>query len=231
LVLLLLAAIAGYGVVFFVLLQIAPARAHLYATAIVTLALAVYWLALDHGLHAANRYYMRTVLFTAMPPLGALAAIYALRADGRPEPLEIFPARVMQVLTGRVAVRAIAGVFLLVMLVHVVETAKFVTQWTKYKTAVLALATSTVSDPVLGDPHLISSARIGPELSRLSWYSTTPYLSVILAGFAPTRLVVSPRTANYFWLSCEMATANLKADRVVPAASRELVRIYSCLHR
>jgi hypothetical protein len=231
LVLLLITAIAGYGIVFFVFFQITPARANLYAAAVVALALTVYWLSLDHGLHAANRYYMRTVLFAAMPLLGALAAIFALRADGRPAPLEIVPARITRVLTGRVAVRALAGVFLVVMLVHVVETAKFVTYWTKYKTAVLALATSAASDPALGDPHLISSARIGPELSRLSWYSTTPYLSVIIAGFAPTRLVVSPRTSNYFWLSCKMATANLKADRVVPAASRELVRIYSCLHR
>ena len=228
LLLLLLATIAGYSVFFFVLLKITPARAHLYAAAIVALALAVYWLALDHGVHAANRYYMRTVLFTAMPLLGALAAMYALRADGRQE---MFSAHIMQFLTSHVAVRAISGVFLLVMLVHVVETAKFVTQWTKYKAAVLALATGTASDPALGNPHLVSSARIAPKLNRLSWYSTTPYLSVILAGFVPTRLVVSPRTANYFWLSCEMATANLEADRVVPATSRDLVRIYSCLHR
>lgn len=231
LVLLLLTTIVGYGIIFFIFFKIAPTRAHIYAAVIVAPALAAYWLSLDHGLHADNRYYMRTVLVAVTPVLGALAGIYALRADGRPEPLEIFPARVMQVLTGRVAVRAIAGVFLLVMLVHVVETAKFVTQWTKYKAAVLALATSTASDPALGDPHLVSSARIAPELNRLSWFSTTPYLSVILAGFAPTRLVVSPRTDNYFWLSCEMTRANLKADRVVPAASRELVRVYSCLHR
>ncbi len=231
LLLLLLAAIVGYGVSLFVFLQISPTRAHLYAAAIIALALAAYWLLLDHGLHAANRYYMRTVLFAAMPLLGTLAAIYALRADGRPAPQKYSRRTFTQVLTGRVAVRAIAGIFLLVMLVHVVETAKFVTEWTKYKAAVLALATSTASDPALGDPHFISSARIGPELNRLSWFSTTPYLSVILAGFVPGRLVVSPRTANYFWLSCETATANLKADRVVPVASRELVRIYSCLHR
>ena len=86
LLLLLLAAIAGYSVVFFVLLKITPARAHLYAAAIVAVALAVYWiLALDHGLHAADRYYMRTVLFIAMPLLGALAAMHAFRADGRQE--------------------------------------------------------------------------------------------------------------------------------------------------
>ncbi len=230
LVLLLLATIVGYGVILLALMQITPARAHLYAVAVVALALAVYWLSLDHGLHAANRYYMRTVLVAVTPVLGAMAAIHALRAEGHTASLTIF-LRITQVLTRRVAVRAIAGVFLLVMLVHVVETAKFVTQWAKYKSAILALATSTASDPMLGDPRFVSSARIGSELNRLSWFSTTPYLSVILARFAPTRLVVSPRAANYFWLSCETATANFKADRIVPAASRELIRIYSCLHR
>jgi hypothetical protein len=231
LVLLLLAAIIGYGVIFFIFFRIAPTRAHFYAAAIVALALAVYWLSLDHGLHAANRYYIRTILVAVTPLLGALAAIYAVHADGESPLLEIVPTRITRVLTSRAMVHAIAGAFLLVMLVHVVETAKFVTQWTKYKAAVLALATSTASDPALGNPHLVSSARIAPELNRLSWYSTTPYLSVIIAGFMPTQLVVSPRLGNYFWLSCEIATANLKADRVVPAASRELVRIYSCLHR
>ena len=116
------------------------------------------------------------------------------------------------------------------MLVHAVETAKFVSAWTKYKAAVLALATGSASDPALGDPHFVSSKRIGPDLNRLSWSSTTQYLSVILANFAPARLVVDP-AANYFWLSCETATANLKADRAVPAEGRRLVRMHACLHR
>ena len=117
------------------------------------------------------------------------------------------------------------------MLVHAVETAKFVMAWTNYKAAVAALATGTASDPSLGDPQFVSSDRIGADRNRLSWFSTTPYLSVIVAKFAPTRLVVDPRANNYFWLSCATATANLKADRAVPAESRRLVRINACLHR
>ena len=136
----------------------------------------------------------------------------------------------MEALTSRMTARAIAGAFLLVMLVHAVETAKFVTVWAKYKAAVAALATGAASDPALGDPHFVSSDRIGSDLNRLSWFSTTPFLSVIVAKFAPARLVVDP-AANYFWLSCETATANLKADRAVPAESRRLVRIHACLHR
>ncbi|HLA21285.1 MAG TPA: hypothetical protein VJZ74_07485, partial [Pseudolabrys sp.] len=107
---------------------------------------------------------------------------------------------------------------------------KFVAAWTNYKAAVLALAMGAASDPALGDPHFVSSDRIGAELNRLSWFSTTPYLSVLVAKFAPTRLAVDPK-GNYFWLSCETATANSKADRAVPAESRALVRTYSCLHR
>jgi hypothetical protein len=32
-------------------------------------------------------------------------------------------------------------------------------------------------------------------------------------------------------LSCATATANEQASRVVPAETRDLIRIYSCLHR
>jgi hypothetical protein len=77
--------------------------------------------------------------------------------------------------------------------------------------------------------RFVSSDRAGAD--RLSWNSTTPYLSVLLApGFAPSRLVVNPR-ANYFWLSCAVASANQQAERAVPAASHALVRRLACLHR
>jgi len=55
-------------------------------------------------------------------------------------------------------------------------------------------------------------------------------LSVIVANFMPNRFVIDP-TGNYFWLSCASATANAKAARAVPAETRDLVRVYSCLHR
>ncbi len=230
-VLLLFATIAGYSLALLILVRITPAKAHVYAAAIVGLALAAYWLRLDHALHATDRYYLRTLLVIATPGLGLLAALYALRADARLKmPISIVT-RVMGALTGGLSARAIAGAFALVMLVHAVETEKFVTAWTKYKAAVTALATGTASDRSLGDARFVSSARIDADLNRLSWFSTTPYLSVILAKFAPTRLVVDPRAANYFWLSCETATANLSADRAVPVESRRLVRVHACLHR
>src|SRR5258708_26344917 len=80
LVLLLLGALAGYGIAFLVLRRRTPAKAHVYAASIVSVALTVYWLWFYHALHAENRYYLRTVLLIAIPVLGALAAAYALGA-------------------------------------------------------------------------------------------------------------------------------------------------------
>jgi hypothetical protein len=234
LVLLLLSALVGYGITFLALRRYTPEKAHVYAALIVAVALATYWMWFDHALHAENRYYLRTVLLIATPVLGALAAAYALNADDRltfPAP---FLPRLMLALAGITTARAIAGAVLLVMLVHAVETAKFVAAWTDYEAAVRALAMGAASDPALGDVRFVSSDRIGANLNRLSWFSTTPFLSVLVAPrFAPSRLVVDQRDpkSNYFWVSCETATANLKADSVVPAESRWLVRVYSCLHR
>jgi hypothetical protein len=72
----------------------------------------------------------------------------------------------------------LAATFVLLTLVHAVETAKFVTAWRHYRAAVAALAIGDESDPALGDPRFVSSDRIAPDLSPLSWFSTTPYLSV-----------------------------------------------------
>jgi hypothetical protein len=84
---------------------------------------------------------------------------------------------------------------------------------------------------VPGGPRFVSSERIGAGLNRLSWSSTTHFLSVLVAPrFAPARLVVDPE-ANYFWRSCATATTNEKANRAIPVESRRLVRTYSCLHR
>jgi hypothetical protein len=228
-VLLLFAALAGYSVIFLLLSRLAPARAYLYAAIVVTAVLTLYWLRLDHTIHASSRYYLRTALVIVTPAFGALAAFGAMRRDGRfaiPFPrLE----RAMNAAQSRGA-RPLAAAFIILTLVHVIETGKFVGAWRQYRAAVAALAIGDESDPALGNPHFVSSDRIAPNLNRLSWFSTTPYLSVIVAKFTPNRLVIDP-IGNYFWLSCATATANAKAARAVPADSRELVHVYSCLHR
>jgi hypothetical protein len=95
---------------------------------------------------------------------------------------------------------------------------------------VRALALGNASDPALGDPRFVSSQRISPELNQLGWFSTVEYLSIIVSDFKPVRIVVDP-AGNYFWLSCGTATENAKAARSVPMPARDLIRIYSCLHR
>ena len=125
---------------------------------------------------------------------------------------------------------ALAAIFLAVNLIHAIETAKFVTSWIGYRNAIAALAMSSESDPVLGDPRFVSAERISPALAPLSWFSTIPYLSIILSNFGPKRLVIDP-AGNYFWLACATATSNKEAELAVPVQARELVRVYSCLHR
>jgi len=227
--LLLIGAITAYGIALFVFSRLAPHQAPVCAVALVGLALAVYWLWFDHSLHADHRYYMRTVVFLATPVFAALAAIHALWADGE---LNISIATLLPAAPGAAAAnRAAVGALVLVTLVHAVETAKFVHAWSAYKTAVRALAAGAASDPALGDPRFVSADRIGPSLNRLSWNSTTLYLSALLAsGFAPARLVIDP-SGNYFWLACETAKANEEAERPVPVETRRLVRVHACLHR
>ena len=87
------------------------------------------------------------------------------------------------------------------------------------------------SDPGLGNPRFVSSERLGADLNRLSWSSTTHFLSVLVApNFTPARLVVDP-TAGYFWLTCAQASASEKASLSIPVESRRLIRLHACLHR
>lgn len=223
----------GTMVLFYVLLavlsRLTPERAHLYATAIVVGLLSIYWFWFDRSIHASSRYYMRTALVIVTPMLGALAALLAIYGDNRLAWSVPGAERVVAWVKRRHAL-PLASVFMLLTLVNVVETGKFISAWTHYSAAVAALATSNQSDPALGDSRFVSSNRIPADLNRLSWFSTTPYLSILLADFEPKRLAIDPN-GNYFWLSCATATANERAQRVVPPGTRQLIRIYSCLHR
>jgi hypothetical protein len=227
---LMLVTLAAYGGAYFAFRRWISANAQVVAAALVAAALCGYWLGFDHTLHADNRYYLRTALLVGTPMLGALAAFRAVNADGRVNfPLPFLPR--IKALMARDLTGPAAGALCLVLLVDVVETAKFVTAWTAYKSAVQSLAMSSDSNPALGDARFVSATRIGSALDRLSWPSTTPYLSVLVApAFTPKRLVVDPR-ANYFWTSCETAAANELADRAIPAHSRLLIRTHACLRR
>ena len=230
LIVLLVVVLAGYVLLFLALSRIMAAeKALLAALAVSAAALLIYWLQFDHWIHASNRYYLRTALVVITPIFGVLSTVYATRADSAPVKCPSL-LQIAKFLASLTVIRACTGALILCTAIHVVQTEKFVTGWTVYKAAVRALALGSASDPALGDPRFVSSQRISPELNQISWFSTVEYLSIIVSDFKPARIVVDP-AGNYFWLSCETATENAKATRSVPMPARDLVRIYSCLHR
>jgi hypothetical protein len=229
LVLVLLTAVIGYGAMVIPLSIWLPRRACISALGLLLGLLAIYWLRFDHSIHASSRYYLRTALVIATPLLGALAAITAMAREGI---VLNRPARLRHTLISPRdgTLCALASIFLVVNLIHAIETGKFVASWMDYRDAIAGLAIGSESDPALGDPRFVSAERISPTLAPLSWFSTIPYLSIILSNFSPNRLVIDP-AGNYFWLSCEKATRSKDAELAVPEQTRELVRVYSCLHR
>jgi len=229
--LVLLAALFGYASAIFLLRRISPARTHLYAAMLCAVMLVIYWTWFDRWLLTDARYELRTVLLIVTPVLAIVAAVHAMREEEwRKSPFP-FLARLASTMEKRLDARIILGAIFLALLVHVVETAKFVSAWTGYKEAVRMLASGTESDPALGDPAFVSSKRIPADLNRLAWNSTTPYLSVLVApGLAPARLVIDPDT-GYFWLSCETAKRSEQTSIALPLRARELIQRYSCLHR
>lgn len=226
-VLSLLAAVIGYFAIWTLLSLWSPRRACVHALGIVLLGLCLYWLRFDHSVHASSRYYLRTALVIAIPLLGAMASLAAMTKQG----LVIrAPAALQRNLSSPRWTCPLAALLVTVTLIHIVETTKFVAAWSRYRDAIASLAMSQDSDPALGDPRFIASTRASPDLAPLAWFSTIPYLSVILSDFRPNRLVIDPK-GNYFWLSCATAADNSKRTLAVPVQARELIRTYSCLHR
>jgi hypothetical protein len=228
-VLVLLTGVIAYAAILALISIWLPGRACIYALGILLGLLCIYWLRFDHSVHASSRYYLRTALVVATPLLGAMAILSALTREG------IVLNRLARLQHALISPRdgtlcALASTFIAVTLIHAIETKKFVAAWTDYRTAIASLATSNESDPALGNPRFVSSERIASALAPLSWFSTIPYLSIILSNFSPNRLVIDP-SGNYFWLSCSTAAKNRDAELAVPVQTRELVRIYSCLHR
>jgi len=228
---LLYSTLALYAIAFAVAYQLSKTKAHLYAAALVATLLTIYWLSVDHSLHADQRYCLRTIVLSAAPGFAFLAVFYALTNENRIAYRLPFQNYLLAARSNQTVYRLIAGAFFLVLLVYTVETAKFVSAWSNYTTAIRNLATGSASDPELGDPRFVSSDRVSKPLQRLEWFSTTPYLSALVApNFKPNRLVVDPDD-NYFWLSCKTATRSAKGWRFFPTEPRELIRLYSCQHR
>jgi hypothetical protein len=221
----------AYAVLFAALARFVPERAHVLGVALTAAALVVYWIGFDGALHTQFRYFMRTVLLLGTLTFGTLAALYVLRAERALKFSPPYLQNILDALAHNAVLRLAGGAIVLATLVHAVETAKFVSVWTDYKVALRALAHGSASDPMLGDARFVSANRISANLNRLSWNSTTPYLSVLVAPkFSPVHLVIDP-AANYFWLTCQTARANEEAPRAIPRDARRLIRILACLHR
>jgi hypothetical protein len=230
LVLLLFCTLAGYAILFRLLGRLRIPKPEIAALCVLAILLVIHWLWFDGALHAEDRYCLRTALIVVTPIFGTLGAAFALQSSEGLHPAFPIVQRLTSVLTAILPVRAATGMLLLVTLVHAVETAKFVTAWTGYKTALRSLATGPASNP-LGDPRFVSAEQLGAAHRRLSWATTVPFLSILVTpNFAPARLAVTPE-ADFFWIPCETATASLETSRALPRAARELIRAYSCLHR
>ena len=117
-----------------------PKRACIFALSVLLALLCVYWLRFDHSVHANSRYYMRTALVIATPLLGVIAALAAMTREGLvADPL----AKFQRVLISSPGSRcALASILFAVTLIHVVETAKFVTAWSRYRDVIATLAMS-----------------------------------------------------------------------------------------
>ena len=225
---LMLVALIGYGLALFVLRWVNREHAHLCAALLVAVTFVAHVLMTNASIVGENRYYLRTALLTFTPLLGALAAVGAMAAEGRLPPALT---RLQGVLQSAASIRFATGAMLVAMVVHAVETERFVVQWVHYEEEVRKLATGTTSDPALGDPRFVSANRLPANLNGLVWASTTHFLSILVApAFAPARLVVDPG-ANYFWLPCRTAAASSRARRAMPLVTRQLLRRYACLTR
>ena len=197
--------------------------------ALATLAgLGLFWWRFDTILHAESRYYARTILLAGTCILAVVAALIFLRSEGRAGRIEKLGAPALDALSR--AGWIFPGALAVLLVVHVVETTKFVRGWLDYRAAVRALALGEAADPQLGAPFFVSSARIAPDVDRLSWFSTTPYFSALVADFAPNRIVVDPK-GNYFWMDCGMATRQAEKPGAVPRRTREMIAAYACAHR
>lgn len=225
------AGVAGWSLVALAAHRLDLAGGTLVALACLALAGGAYWLWHDGYLLADDRYTLRTALLIATPVLGLWASARAADSEARLSSIGAVAAGLARRITRTMPHSLSAGALAAVTLVHVVETVEFVTAWEAYKSAVARLATSALSDPWLGDSRFASALRLGDDANRMSWHSTTQYLSILVApGMRPRRLVVHP-DAGYHWMTCRTAAESEQREGAIPWESRRLIMIHACQHR
>lgn len=193
------------------------------AGAAALLAAALFWLVAGIPLHAEGRYYARSMLFAGT---AALLLAAALDAAGWLRWPRAWAAR------GTAARRRLVlGTVALCLALHAVQLGRFLVLWADYRQGIAALAMGEAADPALGAADFVGSDRLGPRFAPVAWHSTTPFLGVLVTpGMDPPRLVVDP-AAGYFWFDCAAATRSAARPLALPAAARDKLRRYTCLHR
>ncbi len=202
---------------------------HAVVAALVTIVLALiaYWMFLNPDLHADDRYYLRTAVIVLTPAIGLLAICTAFSRQ-LTAPLSRIYALFCAVF-GFLGARAVAAALLVLLFIHAVETARFAVAWNDH----LVLFTQMVTRPDAGNSKFVEIDPARLEYRGLPWFSTLPYLSVLVApDFKPARLAIDPKS-DYFWISCTTATESLRTagPRGIPAQSREMIRAYTCANR
>jgi len=227
-ILVLLAATAGaYLLLFLALWRAGAPYAAAAAFVAVVAALSVYWFVGGHEIHTENRYYLRTVIIVVCPLIAA-ASICAAFGSELVRPAAAV-SRALHAIARRIGAGALAALLLLTITIHAVETARFAAGWTEY----LAIFRSMVSKAETSERKYVEIDPENPNFHDMPWFSTLPYLSVLVApGFKPLRLVIDPKS-DYFWVSCAKLTASVRkgSDLGIPVQSRQMIRDYNCRNR
>ena len=227
-------ALVAYGALLFAFGRWRVARAEATAALFVIAGLCVFWWRFDRWLLADSRYYLRTAVLAVTPVLGCFAVVLALAGERTRLAPQAWLVRLITAGAAhavKLSPRHLTGALALVVIIHAVETVKFVRVWDAYLAGLAAL--SMEAQPGLPSDALrpASPERLGQSLNRVSWFSTTQYLSVLVApGLAPVRLVADPDPL-YFWIDCATARRTETARKAVPVRSRMLLRQFTCLHR
>lgn len=225
LLILLAATIAGFLLLLLILRRLKFPHSLQLSYAFTLAALVAYWVLGSHELHADDRYYLRTIVIVATPALAVLAIGSAFA--GRLVPVFERVYRLPRAIFLACGANALAASLLLMLVVHGAETARFAAAWRDH----LALFTKLVTESSRAKFVEVDPER--PEYDELPWFSTLPYLSVLVApDFKPARLAIDPRS-DYFWISCATATASVRKakGRGIPVQSREMIRDYTCRNR
>jgi len=227
-ILVLLAAMAGgYLLLFLALRRAGVSHAAGAAFVAALAALSAYWFLGNHEIHTENRYYLRTVIII-LCPLIAAGSICAAFGSELVRPAGMF-CKILHTVARRIGAGALAALLLLTIAIHAVETARFAAGWTEY----LAIFRGMVSKAETPERKYVEIDPDNPKFHDMPWFSTLPYLSVLVApGFKPHRLVIDPKS-DYFWVSCANLTASVRKGNglSIPAQSRQMIRDYNCRNR